>query len=553
MSSDTALAARVTIGKKCLGLTVFNTLLLLAVALTGFLGIRSVSASAERLLKGEAKIAEHSAAAQNDVLELRRFEKDTFLNCLDPKKVDEYAEKFHQAYRSLVRHIDALRELASTDQDRQRVRDMSEDLQVYSKAMTGILARARSGAIKTPQEGNRAITAHKDSIRHLEKTAFELAHDASGRMRNVKEELASSGWTTQAMMAGFSAVALLAGVVLSLLVSRGITGPLHRMARVLTTISRGAGDLTQQVRVDSSDEVGVLGGLVNALIRRIHDLVKPIRAATHQLHGTASQIASNAADLDGSVQSFNASTAQIAASVRQITATGSELEKTMRDVQEGAREAASLADAGQAGLRQMEETMQQLNEATGTISAKLGSIREKANGITVMVTTITKVADQTNLLSINAAIEAEKAGGAGSGFLVVAREIRRLADQTAVATLDIEQMVAHMQSAVSAGVMEMDRFSERVRGCLGRAAEVSRQIGQILEQVHTLGERFRVVNEGMGQQNEGARQIGEAIAQLATSVKQVSISIREFSQAAENLRTSAGELQREVGLFTVAG
>ena len=96
--------------------------------------------------------------------------------------------------------------------------------------------------------------------------------------------------------------------------------------------------------------------------------------------------------------------------------------------------------------------MQALRDATGSISAKLATIGEKANGINLLVATITKVADQTNLLSINAAIEAEKAGNAGRGFLVVAREIRRLADQTAVATLDIDEMVRHMQAAVSADV-----------------------------------------------------------------------------------------------------
>ena len=85
--------------------------------------------------------------------------------------------------------------------------------------------------------------------------------------------------------------------------------------------------------------------------------------------------------------------------------------------------------------------MKQLVESTASVSAKLGMIREKADSINAVVTTITKVADQTNLLSINAAIEAEKAGEYGRGFLVVAREIRRLADQTAVATLDIETMV----------------------------------------------------------------------------------------------------------------
>ena len=107
--------------------------------------------------------------------------------------------------------------------------------------------------------------------------------------------------------------------------------------------------------------------------------------------------------------------------------------------------------------------MRQLVESTASVSAKLGMIREKADSINAVVTTITKVADQTNLLSINAAIEAEKAGEYGRGFAVVATEIRRLADQTGVATYDIEQMVKEIQSAVSAGVMGMDNFSEQVR------------------------------------------------------------------------------------------
>ena len=114
--------------------------------------------------------------------------------------------------------------------------------------------------------------------------------------------------------------------------------------------------------------------------------------------------------------------------------------------------------------------MRQVMEAAGSINAKLAVLNEKAGNINQVVTTITKVADQTNLLSLNAAIEAEKAGEYGRGFAVVATEIRRLADQTAVATYDIEQMVKEIQSAVSAGVMGMDKFSEEVRRGMQRRA-----------------------------------------------------------------------------------
>src|SRR5688572_32151975 len=111
----------------------------------------------------------------------------------------------------------------------------------------------------------------------------------------------------------------------------------------------------------------------------------------------------------------------------------------------------------------MEGTMRLIMDASGAITAKLAVLSEKTANINSVVTTITKVADQTNLLSLNAAIEAEKAGEYGRGFAVVATEIRRLADQTAVATSDIEQIVREIQSAVSAGVMGMDRFAEEVR------------------------------------------------------------------------------------------
>ena len=144
----------------------------------------------------------------------------------------------------------------------------------------------------------------------------------------------------------------------------------------------------------------------------------------------------------------------------------------------------------------MDRTMRQLAESTGSIGSKLSVISERAANINLVVTTITKVADQTNLLSINAAIEAEKAGEYGLGFLVVAREIRRLADQTAVATLDIERMVKEMQYSVSAGVMEMDKFSEQVRQGVGEVGQIGGQLGQIITAVAGPGPAVRPGDRG---------------------------------------------------------
>jgi methyl-accepting chemotaxis protein WspA len=200
----------------------------------------------------------------------------------------------------------------------------------------------------------------------------------------------------------------------------------------------------------------------------------------------------------------------------------------------------------------MEKTMRTLADATATISAKLGVISEKANNINSIVSTITKVADQTNLLSLNAAIEAEKAGEYGTGFAVVAREIRRLADQTAVATLDIENMVKEMQGAVSTGVMEMDKFTKEVERGVEDVQNIGMKLESIIEQVQTLTPRFQQVSNSVEAQSQGAVQISEAMTQLSEASSQTALSLREINGAIGNLNDAASGLRAEISRFKVA-
>jgi methyl-accepting chemotaxis protein WspA len=223
----------------------------------------------------------------------------------------------------------------------------------------------------------------------------------------------------------------------------------------------------------------------------------------------------------------------------------------MNEVNQVANQSAKMASAGQKGLGGMDRTMRQLADSTTSIGSKLSVISERAANINLVVTTITKVADQTNLLSINAAIEAEKAGEYGLGFLVVAREIRRLADQTAVATLDIERMVKEMQYSVSAGVMEMDKFSEQVRQVVSEVGTIGGQLGQIITSVQGLGERFDQVTEGMRVQSQGADQIREAMIRLSEAASQTTVSLREFNKATDSLREAVHDLKEEVSRFTI--
>jgi methyl-accepting chemotaxis protein WspA len=339
--------------------------------------------------------------------------------------------------------------------------------------------------------------------------------------------------------------------MLGVFLARSVVRSTGALMQRVGEMAGGASDLTARVPITSRDEMGQLAEGINAVIGKIQVVVTRVRESSIQLLSTASEIAATAQQQDGTVHGLSSATTEVAASVQEITATTRELAGTMNEVNGRANQAAALATAGRARLAAMEGTIQQLVESTVSISSKLSLISEKADSINAVVTTITKVADQTNLLSINAAIEAEKAGEYGRGFLVVAREIRRLADQTAVATLDIENMVRLMQDAVSAGVMQMDKFSGEVRAGAGRVAEVNSQTGQIIEEVHGLSTRFQTVNEGMRNQAVGAEQINEAMATMTTNIKQTARALDEFKKATDHLRNAVELLNQEVAEFKI--
>jgi methyl-accepting chemotaxis protein WspA len=254
-----------------------------------------------------------------------------------------------------------------------------------------------------------------------------------------------------------------------------------------------------------------------------------------QVTTSVTEIAATAKEQQATASEIAATTMEIGATSREISATTKELVRTMNEVADGAEQSAALAGNGQVGLTHMEETMRHIMEAAGAINAKLAALNEKVGNINQIVTTIIKVADQTNLLSLNAAIEAEKAGEHGRGFAVVATEIRRLSDQTAVATYDIEQTVKEIHSAVSASVMGMDKFSEEVRRGMQDVQQVGNQLSQIIQQVQALAPRVESVNDGMQAQATGAEQITQALGQLSEAAQQTVDSLRQSSMAIDGL------------------
>jgi len=447
----------------------------------------------------------------------------------------------------LADHTEQYRRTIAREDDRQMFNEFEKELQDYKRIRANILAPA------TLADPVRAQALIKTELR----PAFYKGRDILARMvlENKKQadeaavaikQSVNSAETRMLLSLG---LAIVAAIICGILLMRAIANPMRAIVKTLE--ATGGGDLTRRLTLARKDEFNAIETGFNGMVDELTGLVGKTQRSAVQVATSVTEIAATSKQQQATASEVAATTTEIGVTSREISATSRELVRTMAEVSGAAEQTAALAGSGQVGLARMEDTMRNVVGAAGSVNAKLAILNEKAGNITQVVTTITKVADQTNLLSLNAAIEAEKAGEYGRGFVVVATEIRRLADQTAVATYDIEQMVREIQSSVSAGVMGMDKFSEEVRRGMADMQQVGDQLSQIIQQVQTLAPRVQMVNEGMQAQATGAEQINQALVQLADASSQTVESLRQASFAIDELSQVAVGLRSGVSRFKV--
>ena len=329
--------------------------------------------------------------------------------------------------------------------------------------------------------------------------------------------------------------------------SRNITSAIGKAQDITLEVS--SGNLSVAINNDREDEVGSLMDSLKEMNEKLFNLVNNVKRSTEEITKTADNIENYTQEEKDKTSEFLELTNEVVKTVKSISQTSMGLVKTMKEINEAAQQTTGLADSGRSGLSNMEEAMHHLQDSTKTIASKFAVLNDKANNINSVVTTINKVADQTNLLSLNAAIEAEKAGEQGLGFAVVATEIRRLADQTAIATLDIEQMVKEVQEAVSSGVIGMENFSKEVDRSIEDVASLGKQLSQIIEQVKALIKRFESVSGGVDEQLTGAQEVSQFISKLSSSVEETSNSLKTFHLSTKSLKNYTQVLQDEVAYF----
>jgi len=537
-----------TIGKR---LAVGFGLLLALVALVAGSGYRSTRLAANlamQVLKVESPLVEHSQRVRANTLGLRRFEKDVFLNLGNADKVSEYVTKWKDQRDRLLERIAVLDSLETDDAGKAVIRSMRADAATYEQGFNHVLALIEQGKVKTPAEANAAIGDVKDEVHRLEQSAYDYAVANSKQMASRAPVVSAQISRALTITLLALAIALVAGIALSMLIARSITTPL--LAAVSAANQVAEGDVDVRVDATSRDETGQL---LQAMGRMIASTKEKVDAAVQISKGdlTIAVTPLSAKDalgtaLQGMIAKLSQVIGEVRAGANALSSAATQVSSTSQGLSQGTSEQAASVEETTSSLEQMSASIaknadnsRQL-EQTAVKAARDGEESGKAVLETVQamvaiadkITIIEEIAYQTNLLALNAAIEAARAGEHGKGFAVVATEVRKLAERSQTA-------------------------AKEIGGLAGSSVKVAERSGQLLTElvpsIRKSAETVQEVAAATAEQASGVSQINRALTGVDQVTQRNASASEELASTAEEMASQAESLQQLMSFFRVTG
>ncbi len=423
-------------------------------------------------------------------------------------------------------------------------------------ASTWDAASADSEAIESAMYGQSVVgdASNKDVP-----YAVYLApvHDFSGKVVAVIElamdrsEYLSQLANGRNKLVAIALFTLVAGLLLFGIVSRSIVGPLQRAATSMNDIASGQGDLTQRLAARGNDEVTIMARGFNAFASRIQELVKEVSGSTDQLAASADELSSVTTQTRDGVQRQKMEIDQVATAMTEMAATVQEVARNAAAAAEAAREANDEASAGKGVVDDTIQSIQVLaNEVQGAAEV-INQLAADSEAIGGVLDVIRGIAEQTNLLALNAAIEAARAGEQGRGFAVVADEVRTLAQRTQTSTQEIQQMIEKVQGGARNAVTAMESGCELASASVSKAGDAGSSLGTINYAVSSINDMNMQIASAAEEQSAVAEEINRNIVNIGVVADETADGSEKTARSSEDLAQLGNQLQSIVGMFKV--
>jgi len=346
------------------------------------------------------------------------------------------------------------------------------------------------------------------------------------------------------------AVFLAAGITVVFMVVRRLLSPLGMLCSRVADLAEGEGDLTRRIDVGTRhDEIGELAEKLNRFVENMGSIISQIAVASRSLASESNALTSTAMSISVGAEAVAGQTAAIATASEEMAATASDIASNCHRAAESAERAAGTTQAGFKVVTSTVDGIRQRGELTKENAEAISSLGERSEQIGAIVATIEDIADQTNLLALNAAIEAARAGEQGRGFAVVADEVRALAERTTRATKEIGTMIRAIQQETRSAIASMEDGVKGTDKGIREAARLEGALASILEQVNEVTMQVNQIATAAEEQGATTGEITNNIQQVTTVVQETASGAQESAQSAGRLSELSGELQRIVGKF----